>query len=230
MDILFCRIFEEKDKTFQKLQNISEFINPIHYPIFQLKLSDEYLEIPEDHAMIITSKNALRYWKKHQMNAKGRPIFLVGEKTAQWAKKLGFSLPFSYALDADELQNQLQNQDQYKKFTYLRGKKITANFSFLSHMDCLYEEYIIYDMVPILNVFQHLDADFFQKPHIILSYSTAQSEQIAQELRNYNHSKTRIITISEKAAEPFQHFHLQNLSWAMNPTENEIIKEIQKSL
>lgn len=85
--ILVTRPIEEADATAEKLEAVGHRV--VLAPM--LKVEAVSFEIPDDNrSIIITSKNGARMGLANIGN-KERPIFAVGEKTADEARKLGFS-------------------------------------------------------------------------------------------------------------------------------------------
>lgn len=85
--ILVTRPFEEAKSTAEKLENMGHTV--ITAPM--IIIEPVSFEIPEDdRSLVITSKNGARLGLANIGN-KERPIFAVGEQTAQEARALGFS-------------------------------------------------------------------------------------------------------------------------------------------
>lgn len=85
----------------------SKGIEVSHYPLFQPHyLPVSLLENPQ--ALIITSKNALRALK-NQEEFKNLPLYVVGDKTAELAQKLGFSSVLNASGTTQELIQLISN-------------------------------------------------------------------------------------------------------------------------
>ncbi len=85
--ILVTRPIDEANATAQKLEAIGHRV--VQAPM--LKVEPVSFEIPEENrSIIITSKNGARMGLANIGN-KARPIFAVGEKTAEEARMLGFT-------------------------------------------------------------------------------------------------------------------------------------------
>lgn len=84
---LITRPAAEAEKSGTKLERLG--FQPSYAPM--LRVEPVSFEIPDEtRSLIITSKNGARYGLANIGN-KGRPIFAVGEQTAQEARDLGFT-------------------------------------------------------------------------------------------------------------------------------------------
>lgn len=89
-----------------------------------LRVEAESFEIPaEDRSIIVTSRNGVRLGLPN-IEDKDRPIFAVGEQTANEAKKLGFTNVTVGPGTAKKLVSQLADTDKSQKYTHLCGRDL----------------------------------------------------------------------------------------------------------
>jgi len=125
LNVLLIRPLEDAlpMATILKSKNI-EFS---HYPLF----TPYVLPIPpldNPQALIITSKNAIRALDEYE-DLKKIPLYAVGDKTAELAKKTGFSNIFSAAGTSQELIKLILKTGQRDKgiLWHLSGETIRGN-------------------------------------------------------------------------------------------------------
>ena len=85
--ILLTRPLDEASVTAEKLEAMGHTV--VIAPMVQI--DPVSFEIPgDDRSLIVTSKNGARYGLANIAN-KGRPVYAVGDQTAEEARKLGFT-------------------------------------------------------------------------------------------------------------------------------------------
>ena len=125
--ILVTRPMEEATPTAEKLEALGHRV--VIAPM--LRVEPVSFEIPdENRSIIITSKNGARMGLVNIGN-KDRPIFAVGEKTADEARKLGFSNITVGPGTARQMVPMLLEcgLSEKRKYTYLCGNTVSYNIS-----------------------------------------------------------------------------------------------------
>lgn len=125
--VLITRPIDEATPTAEKLEALGHRV--VIAPM--LKVEPVSFEIPDDgRSIIITSKNGARMGLVNIGN-KGRPIFAVGEKTADEARKLGFTNVTVGPGTARQMIPMLLECGlaEKRKYTYLCGNNLSYNIS-----------------------------------------------------------------------------------------------------
>lgn len=125
--ILVTRPIEESTQTAERLEQLGHRV--VIAPM--LKVEPVSFEIPDDNrSIIITSKNAARMGLLNIGN-KARPIFAVGEKTAEEARRQGFTNITVGPGTARQMVPMLLEcgLSDKRKYTHLCGNNLSYNIS-----------------------------------------------------------------------------------------------------
>ncbi|WP_417452158.1 uroporphyrinogen-III synthase [Kordiimonas sp.] len=125
--ILLTRPIDEAQPTAEKLEAMGHTV--IIAPM--IRIDPVSFEIPpDDRSLIVTSKNGARHGLANIGN-KARPIFAVGEQTAEEARKLGFTNVVVGPGTARQMIPTLLECgiSEKRKYSYLCGTNISYNIS-----------------------------------------------------------------------------------------------------
>lgn len=201
----------------------------VKLPLFEVQ--DTNIEIPKGNfsGYIFTSGNAIsilekRGWKPENPDA---PVFCVGEKTAQSAKKLGFS-KISYAQGgASKLMPQIieTNLVSPKNILYFTTPDRSFDVSgYLADYEIDVKNLDIYQALEVEGLGNNLDRIFTKSsPEFILCYSKRSGDVLARMLKAQNLenklSNSHLITISDQAIGELETFFWNETS--VPPVANE---------
>ncbi|MFN7037997.1 MAG: uroporphyrinogen-III synthase [Alphaproteobacteria bacterium] len=221
-----------------KLNSLS--LNYIIEPIMDIKFYSNFQNdlryyLNRTNIIIITSKNSLRAaWKFIPKNS---ILNIVGEKTAEYARELGFNNISIVANDVNSLVKNIINQ--YAKntgFIYLSGKITTIDLvKTLASQNFNIYKLVTYEAVPI-KTFSKEAIDSFEKNliDIVLFFSEktaeyflnlAMNSNLVEKLGNIN-----AITISQKVTNTLSGVKWKNFFTASCPSEDSIIKLIKEEI
>lgn len=161
----------------------------------ELLIYDFSVDFLDFEALICTSKNALLALEKNKIKLNlNLPLFVVGEKTAEFARKIGFkNVNFPRNSYASELVTEFLQALRGKKCLYLRGKKVSSNLGeILGQKGVKIKEIIVYEKLFKARKFELL------RPGIFIFTSPLS----VREFLKYNQlfQNDKIIAIGEKTA------------------------------
>ncbi|MFV0431681.1 MAG: uroporphyrinogen-III synthase [Alphaproteobacteria bacterium] len=229
MKILLLRNKEEAtashEHILQRLNAYSEVeIEVSTAPLFSL-IAYEIPALSQNTPLITTSKNAIRVLATYP-ESKEHPLFVVGAASADFARSFGFKNIYIAGGDAKSLVKLIEEQQDYKKFLYLRGKDIRLNIKQYSHQDII--EHVTYELKRIENPFAHLPQDYFTRQPTLLIYSKNQARATLEALPKQ--SQVKLVCISPTAALPFVEAKFRYIKIAPHPNEDAMLALIEQSL
>lgn len=217
MNILLLRNQAEAALSKQNILASLPFYKVDIAPLFEL-VDYALPNLPLGAALITTSKNAIKILAQNS-KAKDYPLFVVGDASAEYAAKLGFTNIHTAQGHAQSLAALINHQSDYQDFIYLRGADIRFPLKQQIHKNIT--EYITYGLKAIDTPFAHLPPRYFEQSPIIFIYSENQAKATLAALP-YKHN-IRIIAISRAAAVPFIKKGYTNIRIAPKPSEQAMI-------
>ncbi len=225
MNILLLRNREDSESSVKNLKAYYPDAHIYKAPLFRVSFQALPKNVGEK-ALIITSKNALRSFKRSEIQPCA-PLFIVGSSSCQLATEMGYEDIIFGGQNAQQLAEKVQQYaDQYSSFHYLHGDEI--RFDIKKYLEIRTKQDIqkikAYTLQPIENPFEFLPASLFEQNLYVFFYSARQAMQFIRQCESF--SNIRAICISAKVAEHLQKGHFSQIEIAANPTELAMIEQI----
>jgi uroporphyrinogen-III synthase len=224
MEVLVTRPNDEALELAKAIKEMGH--SPIIAPLFQVtklkNINDESLK--HYQAIIITSRNALK--SINNLKDKKIPLLVVGEKSNEVAKSLGFVNAIFAGRNSKELKEYIHN---YQRLLYLSGADITEDFSALGKK---ITREIVYNAEKVKEVPEEF-FKFLKNKDEKIALFFSQRSAIAflniikgNNLENLCHNIT-VISLSDKISECFQGVALNANISAAEPTLENILETLK---
>lgn len=224
MKILITRPIEEALELATTIKNLNH--DPVISPLFEIVFFDNIKEdsFANYDAIIITSRNALKAISN--IKNKNLQFLILGRKTTEIAKSLGFNNVKFSGINAEELKEYIQG---YNKLLYLSGVDVSNNFTSLKKT---IDRQIVYNAKRL----EKIPSEFFEfikfgQKKMVLFFSKRSSRSFL-ELIQKNHlepyCKNLIaISLSKKIADNIKNICYKSYI-AKEPTLDSMIESIKE--
>ncbi|MDG1707385.1 MAG: uroporphyrinogen-III synthase [Emcibacteraceae bacterium] len=194
-------------------------------------------DINQYQALVFTSVNGLRNFHQ-QFGAVSKPLFVVGNKTYNMAKFLGFTDISSADGDAKKLATLLKSTLSSKDgaFLYLSAKHVSQDLDeLLSDSPLDVDRQVIYDIVPATTLSKESIVALENKAIDYIPFYSERSALIFMEMINKHNLQHYLLSItalclSKRVADALNQTDWRDIKTAENPRESDLFNLIAVSL